>query len=57
MSNLVNMVMAAVLNLMSCGEATPPAQQDNGQIIEAVVEQQLQIEQNAPVIRFETENC
>lgn len=56
MSNLVNMVMAAVLNLMSHGATVPPAQ-ESGQIIEAVMERQLQIEHTAPVIRFGTENC
>ncbi|NQX78068.1 hypothetical protein [Gilvibacter sp.] len=55
MSNLVNMVMAAVLNLMSPGSPALPIA-DQAKTIEAVVEQSAQIDCVATTIRFGTEN-
>ena len=56
MSNLFNMVMAAVLNLISPATTTLP-QADSTQTIEAVIECEIQEDYTAAVIRFETENC
>lgn len=56
MSSLVNMVMAAVLNLMGPAAPAFPAV-DNAKTIEAVVEQSMQIDCVATTIRFGTENC
>lgn len=56
MSNLVNMVMAAVLNLLS-PTADAVEAFHGAPTIEAVVEQQLPAEDAATAIRFESENC
>lgn len=57
MSNLVNMVLAAVLNVLNPGVAQVPAPDSVQTTIEAVMERQMETEFNAPVFRFETENC
>ena len=56
MSNLVNMVMALVLNLLNPTAPVLPVYED-ANTTEAVIECQIHEDYTVTVLRFETENC